>query len=217
MIDLRLLLKVLYKPREVFEQLKFNVNAKDGVFLWGLLTLLATFIFMGAVRRSGMDLVPLSFGISYFEGYLLVGEFVKAFFLFLLIAWLANFFARHFGGEGNASEMIGMFGYSRIVALPIALVSVLFLSYFNSLAVSFLVQSVEGGAVSLNFGALMVIFMAFGIVFWIWNLWIQVTAVLVEHRLSAIKAIAALMLSYLLVTGLLLGFNLVTGMSLALA
>lgn len=203
MLQLGVLLKVLFKPREAFESLKDYTNAKDGIIIWFLMTLFALFIFGGITRNMGMNIIIVPFGVASIDLWgILIGVISSILFL-AGAAGISNLIAQKvFKGQGTFSEVFGMFGYSGILLILRSISSVAFVIIFFLKTAWIAQTTVTGGTILASniIGSWMYAIIGIMIIFNIWMFLIRGAAVSVSHGISFLKGIICSMLSIFIIT-----------------
>lgn len=213
MSHLSLLTKVLYKPREAFEELKPEITWKDRIFVTFLSLFMGLFVFGGFARLFKITAISLEFGIgNELAAVPILFGLGKTFFILIVGSWFASKIANKFGGTGTFGKTIGMIGYGKILLFlqsmaSIVLVGMAIVSTNRALAAA------EAGAVVGSFGVLTNISFVIAAGFIIWNLWLQTTAVSVEHEIGFAKSLAAVIIGLAITMTILLMPNVIRGIS----
>ncbi len=204
------LLKIVYKPREAFEGMYGSVSAKEGLFAWTFSAIFGLIIFSVISGLLKINTIPLDFGVG---GKLtpigVTFGFIKTTVSLILIAWISSKLANKLGGNGNFNETLGMLGYSKVIRIIEAITSgvVVLAIYIRTIQ---LANVIGAGATPANvweafFRSIFVGTLIMESIFIVWELWIQGTAISVEHKLSFLKSISCLIISMLIVLTIWVG------------
>ncbi|MFO7872375.1 MAG: YIP1 family protein [Candidatus Undinarchaeales archaeon] len=202
MVMLKTLPEVLFKPREFYESME-EVTWKEGVLILLLSLIFSLILYSIFANVLGTSKIIFDFGLGYeLTPFSLFFGFGQTIVFLILSSLLANIIALHFGGTGNLSETVGMFGYSGFLAFPKSLASIFLMIFLFSK-----ITSVEFAAGLEQFlSSFMWIISSVFIIFILWELWIKGAAVSVEHDVSHFKgflsALTAIILTYTIVFSL---------------
>ena len=197
MILLSKLPKVLYKPREFFEDLKGNTNAKEGLIVFVFSSIIGLIVYGSFARALNLEVIVLNFGLGNKLAplNLVIGFFETLIGLFL-IAWLSNKIAIKLGGSGNFQETFGMLGYSKFLGVIEAVAGMLMLGivYVRTVQLATAIALAEARIEEI-FSFMIRINLFFTIIFLSWFIWIQTIAISVEHEIKVWKALLAIIFS----------------------
>ena len=202
MLSLSILPKILFKPREAFEELKDNTTASEGVLMLILISAASLILFGLASSATGLNLMALNFGFGPQLTLVSAATFFSLqFFGILLITFFANTIAAHLGGSGNIKETFAFICYSKILNIIACLGSIFAIIWFRAkilLALSALNEGVLG---STEFIGTLSSFTIYGTVaITIWSLYILTESISVSHGISRGKSLAAVLPGLLLIT-----------------
>lgn len=219
MITFKVLPKMLYKPKEAYESLG-DVNAKEGIAMWFILTLISLMLFVGAIRNlgiKGFSPIPFGFGTSITLSTVLFG-FAKGFFVLILMSYLATLISGKIGGTGTFSGTLGMIGYSYILSLVKTISSIILLVYFVWRINYISKITTAGGTMSgvEMWGLFPFMVMILNVLFVIWFHWITSTAVSVSQHVSFLRGLVAVIISFFVVNSMFIVIKFLTGYELSL-
>ncbi|MFH1424451.1 MAG: YIP1 family protein [archaeon] len=211
MIRLDLLPKILYRPREAFEELRGDANGKDGLLLYVSIAILSLMMAIGVSQATKISLMPLDFG---FGAVLTAGTASAVFFVeivhFGLLAAFSNFFALKMGGDGNFSNMLGMFGYARVLFLIKAIVSALIVAWIYTAGIFAATRAIQGNLAPPNLFLIGAVVLLANLVLGIWSIGLYIAATSKAHNISLAKSFVSVIIS-----AVVLGF-MVYGLALLL-
>lgn len=213
--DYKVFLKILYKPREAFEAiLKEGTKWQEGLVVWGLLSVVSLVIFGAfskALQSYTYDMIPLDFGFgNKFIPLNIAGYFVLGIFGLIITAYITNYIAqKFFNGSGNFSETLGVLGYANILTVVQSVMSSLLLLWLAYQSMLVLAAAAEMKMLVPDFLMMAHLFMAISIVFVVWKIWIQSTAVSAVQEIVPWRGFVAVIVA-IGVSGLIaLGFSMV--------
>ncbi len=201
MLSLSILPKILYKPREAFEELKDNTSASEGFLILIIVSALSLLIFGAAASSLGVNVAALNFGFGAQITLLnAVTFFSLQIFGILLITFFANAIASHWGGSGNIKEVFAFICYSKILNIAAALGSVFGLIWLRAKILGAVSALNEGTLGSTEFIGTLSSFAIYGTaILTIWSLYILTEAVSVSHGISRGKSFAAVLPGFLII------------------
>lgn len=216
MLRVDLLIKILYKPREVFEELKGGTGWKDGFLVYAACSILGLVFFLAGARLTGWDIsiINFGFGTTLIPAMMLIA-FVVDLGLLLLLSALSHIFAGKLGGDGDFSEVFGMFGYSQALSIVKGLVAAAGVVWLNTQFWLETNAAIGMGDITVsNFFEMF----AFGIliinmIFLVWTIWIRGTAVAVSQGISIVRGVAAVLLAVVALDVILLAVLFVGGIA----
>lgn len=201
------ILKILYNPKEAFEEMKEDVNIAEGIAIAIILIGIGGIISYGLIMSSiggvideipreidtGEETIEVPEEIANFmeqETPLIIGLIVaigalislSVLFITALIAgWIT---ARYEKEKFRLKRTIGLIGYSSVVDLIQTVIIIVILAYF----LRYLATSIIAGEIlkiaNIGIGILAIIPIA--IVLFFWELWIKGTAIAVANNSKTI-------------------------------
>ena len=195
MLSLSILPKILFKPREAFEELKDNTTASEGILILIMVSALSLILFGAASSSLGINIMALNFGFGIQLSLISAISFFSLQILgILLITFFANSIASHWGGNGNIREVFAFVCYSKILNIIAALGSIFAIIWFRAKILLALSALNEGVLSSTEFIGTLSSFTIYGTTaITIWSLYILAEAISVSHGISRGKSLAAVL------------------------
>ena len=204
MVLFNILPKILYKPREAYEELQGNVTSKEGIFVFVFTAILSLIIYGGFSKLLGIKVMPIAFGFGTKMALLSISmEFLQTAVSLILLAWLVNKLALKFGGIGNFDETLGMLGYSKFLGIVQATFGIFVLMGIYARNMQIVAAIESGVATKPAFSFILALIVIGTTIPFIWELWIQGTAISVEHVIRFPKSVGILALSIAIVSAIL--------------
>ncbi len=201
MLSLAILPKILYKPREAFEELKDNTTASEGILMLILVSVFSLLIFGAATSALGINLMVLDFGFGTLLEFSSAALFFGLqFFGILIIAMLVNLIAGKFGGSGNFHETFAFVCYSKVLNIIPMFVSIFALIWLRAKIFGAASVLNEGALGSIDFIGTIFNFTVYGsAILAFWGLYILTEAVSVSHGISRLKSFIAVLPGFLII------------------
>ena len=179
--DFAVLPQVLYNPREAFESLHRHTTLTEGIIMAIVMTIIAYIISLGT-------------GIV-FDAVAIVMAVIIGVVLLLITSVLSAYIAGAMGGKSDVEKTVGLLGYGTVLTVISAIVGlVLYFAMGESLS------AIATNPLAMSTVALGVIGVALvlGIVFLLWALWINGTAVAQANRTSFGRGVASYIISVII-------------------
>ncbi len=173
-LNLGILPKMLFKPREAFTQVQ--ATATDGIILVVLFAIIVQ---------------AITFALGTFKGSAVVNV-VGNVVAFIIIAWLVSVIAKRFDkGTGDFGATLGLMGYTSF--LGVIFLIIITLISFAGISVGVTASSLGGNPTALASAG--IIGAVIGIAYFMWSLWLVENAISVANNISTWKALGTYIVS----------------------
>lgn len=188
---------ILYKPRETYEKIRPDVEAKEGILIAVILITLGSLVSYGIMTATFGEMLgelgpELAGVVAVFSLSQTVFTIALSVIVLLVVALLAGWMTASWEKtEFNREKSIGLVGYSSVIDM---VQTILLAIVIAAMVPGVMVEGSVSAATSV-FGVIGII----GILFLIWSLWIQGTAVAVANNAETVKGIVSWFVALILV------------------